>query len=173
MMQRKMHNLCPVCGSPAVRSGRTYCSRACYNLARSHTATCVVCGKVFFKPPSADTVTCSRACSIANRKRHAQNPEQYEKMLESKAFLPIFQPDERHMNAKCWVIQAPDGHIYRCRNLKHWLRQHEDMLDGTVQQAWDGITKIKYSMQGKRRHPCYTWKGWKLLSYDDAKAEDK
>lgn len=88
-------------------------------------------------------------------------------MLESKATLPIFQPDERNMNAKCWVIQAPDGQIYSCRNLKHWLRQHEDMLDGTVQQAWDGISKIKYSMQGKRKNPCYTWKGWKLLSYSE------
>jgi hypothetical protein len=69
------------------------------------------------------------------------------------------------MHAKTWCIQAPDGQIYECRNLMLWLEQHADMLDGTVRQAWDGITKIKYSMQGKRKNKSYQWKGWRLIEW--------
>jgi hypothetical protein len=71
------------------------------------------------------------------------------------------------MHAKEWVIQSPDGKTFRCRNLKLWLREHEDMLEGTVKQAWDGITKIKYSMQGKRKNMSHQWKGWRLLEWGD------
>ena len=76
---------------------------------------------------------------------------------------PILQPDECHANAKTWIIQAPDGHVYEVRNLKAWLREHADMLDGTPGQAWDGLAKIKYTMQGKRQNPSRQWKGWRLI----------
>jgi hypothetical protein len=69
--------------------------------------------------------------------------------------------------ALSWRIQAPDGSIYECHNLLHWLREHEDMLDGTPMQAWNGISKIKYSAQGKRKKPVSQWKGWKLLSWGE------
>ncbi|MEK3876808.1 hypothetical protein [Paenibacillus sp. FSL M7-0420] len=74
---------------------------------------------------------------------------------------------ETHMHAKEWVIVSPDGKTYRCSNLKHWLREHEHLLDGTVTQASDGIRKIKYSLQGKRKNKSYHWKGWQLLEWGD------
>ena len=42
------------------------------------------------------------------------------------------------------------GRFYECRNLLNWCREHADLLDNSPRQAWDGLTKIKYSMQGKR-----------------------
>lgn len=80
---------------------------------------------------------------------------------------PLTGRFDTHINAKTWVIQDPSGNIHRCRNLLHWLREHEDMLDGSVRQAWDGITKIKYSMQGKRKRAVSQWKGWRLLEYGE------
>ena len=80
---------------------------------------------------------------------------------------PLTGHFETHSNAKTWKIQAPNGEIYECRNLMLWLDEHSDMLDGTVRQAWIGITKIKYSMQGKRKNKSYQWKGWRLLEWAD------
>ncbi|MEK8128636.1 hypothetical protein WMW72_12035 [Paenibacillus filicis] len=83
------------------------------------------------------------------------------------ALSPLTGRFETHMHAKEWVIQSPDGEIYRCRNLKNWIREHIDMFDGTLNQAWDGIVKIKYSAQGKRKNPVSQWKGWRLLEWGD------
>ncbi len=58
---------CPIC-SKALGRNKVACSRKCYNLWRSHTKTCPVCGKVFYDSPSNDTVACGPECS----KRHRQ-----------------------------------------------------------------------------------------------------
>lgn len=160
--------ICPVCGAPITRKGRTFCCRACYNTARQHTRKCAVCGVAFPCSPSSYNVTCSLACSKLHRATMESTVSNAVIMAKARRTSPILQPDEHHINAKSWVIRAPDGQVYRCRNLKHWLRNHSDMLDGTVSQAWDGITKIKYSMQGKRKNPSRTWKGWTLQEYGDS-----
>lgn len=69
--------------------------------------------------------------------------------------------------AKGWVIQSPSGKIYECRNLMDFIRNNPDLFDGTAKQAFDGFTAIKYTMQGKRKFPSHSWKGWRLLSYSD------
>ncbi|REK69355.1 hypothetical protein DX130_24655 [Paenibacillus paeoniae] len=71
------------------------------------------------------------------------------------------------MHAKEWVIQSPSGEVYKCRNLKKWLRDNEHLYEGTLKQAADGIMKIKYSAQGKRKRKSTQWKGWRLLAWND------
>ena len=162
-------NNCPICGNPLGRNKKA-CSLACYSELKSHKRKCVICGTEFTCPPSADTVTCGLTCSTENRKRLAAagvNTPALQKAHKMLPLSPLTGRFETHMHAREWVIQDPVGNIHKCRNLLNWLREHEDMLDGTPKQAWDGITKIKYSMQGKRKRQSYQWKGWKLIEYGE------
>jgi len=79
----------------------------------------------------------------------------------------LCQPGENHFGAKTWIIKSPSGKIYECRNLLHFIRENAELFDGSVRQAWDGITKIKYTMQGKRKFPSHSWKGWTLIEFGD------
>lgn len=160
---------CPICGRPLGRN-KNACSQTCYSELRQNYKTCVVCGEKFADSLSNPTVTCSPECSSENRRRlHASGTynDATKAMIEVRLNHPLLGQYETHINAKTWVIQAPDGNVYRCRNLKLWLREHEEMIDGTVQQAWDGITKIKYSMQGKRKDKSHQWKGWRLIEWGE------
>lgn len=163
---------CKVCGTPVKRKGHTYCSYRCAGLARQHYRVCIVCGETYKTPPSASRITCGKPECVSAHKVSLVEAGVYDevmrKMLAAKAECEILRkgsPD--HVNARSWVIQSPDGDVYECRNLLQWLREHEDMLDGTISQAWNGISKIKYSMQGKRKNPSYQWKGWRLLRWGD------
>lgn len=162
--------VCPICGAPLGRRNKKACSRKCYSALRQHTKDCTVCGTAFPCSPSADTVTCSSDCSRQHRKNMAEEGKfdaALTKVHTTMPDHPLTGKFETHVNAKEWVIQSPIGQVYKCRNLKLWLREHEDLLDGTVKQAWDGITKIKYTMQGKRKNPSKSWKGWTLLEWGD------
>lgn len=165
-----MPGTCPICGKSNGRNKKA-CSHECYAKLRQHTKTCAVCGAEFEAPPSSDKITCSRACSTENRKRMQATGiygESIERMHEAIPNSPLTGRFETHMHAKSWIIQAPDGQIYECRNLINWLREHEDLLDGTVKQAFDGICKIKYTMQGRRpRTKSKSWKGWTLINYGE------
>lgn len=162
-------NTCPICGRPLGRNKKA-CSRGCYAKLKTNYKICVVCGSKFPDSPSNLTVCCSAECSRQNRKRLAAagvNSPALEKAHQALPNNPLTGRFDTHMHAKEWVLQAPDGTVYKCRNLMNWLREHENLLDGTVKQAWDGISKIKYSMQGKRKRPHNQWKGWRLLEYGD------
>lgn len=162
------NNICPICGSPTGRNS-VACSRKCYNLYRSNKKTCVICGKEFYSPPSSETKTCSKECSSENHRRLMDQYKYilHEKSVKSRMKDPRFQKDENYIRAKTWIIMAPDGTIYKCRNLLHWCRTHEDLYEGTCKQAWDGLTKIKYSKQGKRKRGSSQWKGWTLLGWGE------
>jgi len=80
---------------------------------------------------------------------------------------PQGQKGEDFHLAQCWTIQSPSGVIYECRNLLHFFREHTELIDGTPMQAWDGISKIKYSMQGKRKKCVSQWKGWRLIAWSE------
>lgn len=131
---------------------------------------CVVCGREFFAPPSSGSVCCGPVCSKTHRRELAGREIARASIQKAKTIGmqdPRLQRGEQHINAKKRVIKSPDGETYHCHNLLHWCREHEDILPGTARQAWDGLSKIKYSMQGKRRHPCYTWRGWTLIDWGD------
>jgi predicted nucleic acid-binding Zn ribbon protein len=161
---------CLVCKKEYKGRNKYTCSMACFAIYKSHKKKCVVCGREFYDSPSNDTITCSTKCSTIHRK-HLHEQGVYAGTLEKAHVVaktnPLIGRFDTHMHAKTWRIQSPDGKIHECRNLLNWLREHEDILDGTVRQAWDGITKIKYSMQGKRKFKSYQWKGWKLLEWGD------
>lgn len=75
---------------------------------------------------------------------------------------------EKHPNAKFWRMQSPTGKTYETINLKAFIRQNLELFDGsTLRQAFDGIVKIKASQQGKRKRPVSSYKGWKLLDWED------
>lgn len=161
--------ICPICSKPLGRNKYT-CSMACWAIFKSTPKVCVVCGNAFNDPASNMTVTCSDKCSTLHRQQlHANGVYDgfLEKAHEVSKNHPLTGRFETHMHAKTWRIQSPSGEIFECRNLKNWLREHEDLLDGTVAQAWDGITKIKYSMQCKRKNKSSQWKGWKLLEWGE------
>ena len=139
----------------------------CYSKWKTQYKVCVVCGEAFADPQSNPTVTCGPDCSKAHRQdlyAKGVNTAALEKAHEVSPTRPLTGPFVTNINARDWVIQSPDGRIYECRNLMLWLRDHADLLDGTVKQAWDGISKIKYSMQGKRKNLSHQWKGWRLIS---------
>jgi predicted nucleic acid-binding Zn ribbon protein len=156
---------CPVCGKD-IGKNKYVCSMRCYAIFKTKPKTCIVCGKPF---KYSNNTTCSKKCSLVNRQKiydKGTYDEALKKAHETAPLRPLTGRFETHCNARKWKIQSPDGNVYECRNLKLWLRNHADMLDGTVKQAWDGITKIKYSMQGKRKKS-YQWKGWKLLEWGE------
>lgn len=164
-----MDRLCTICGKPLGRN-KNACSMACYAKLKSNYKTCIVCGKSFQDPAANETKCCSPECSSIHRRRLHETgvyDGTLDKAHEAAKTNPLTGRFDTHMHAKSWVIQSPSGQVYECRNLKNWLREHEDLLDGTVEQAWDGISKIKYSMQGKRKNPNYQWKGWTLIEYGD------
>lgn len=66
---------------------------------------------------------------------------------------------------KRWKIQSPSGNVYEFRNLSAWLREHEDLYNGTPRNAYIGIAKIKSAAKNNLDYK--HWKGWKLLEYDD------
>lgn len=162
-------NLCVICNKPKGRN-KFACSHKCYSALRQHMKICVVCGALFPDPPSNATKTCSSECSIEHRKRLAAagvNEAALAAAHRAIPLRPLTGRYETHVNAKTWVIQAPDGEVYRCRNLKLWLINHAEMLDGTVSQAMDGFVKMKQTMLGKARRPLSQWKGWRLLEWSD------
>jgi hypothetical protein len=166
-MRRGPTKICPVCGKEYTGRNK-YHTKACYNAFRTHKKICIICGKEFTDPACNDTVTCGPKCSKIHRHQlHEAGvyDESLQKAHDAIQTNPLTGHFETHVNAKTWKIQAPDGQIYECRNLMLWLEQHADMFDGTPRQAWDGITKIKYSMQGKRKNKSYQWKGWRLLEW--------
>jgi len=78
---------------------------------------------------------------------------------------------ESNVHAKEWVLIAPDGMVYRIRNLYHFVRTHQHLFapddvewkrqggkrgsGGEYCNATAGLQNIK---GGKAK----TWKGWKL-----------
>lgn len=162
--------ICPVCKKEFKGRNRYCCSMTCWAKYKTNIKKCIICGQPFADSGSNDTLCCSRECSRKHRKNlydQGVNDAALQKAHAALPLRPLTGRFDTHVNAKTWKIQTPDGKIYECRNLKNWLRDHADLLDGTVRQAWDGITKIKYTMQGKRKNPSHQWKGWKLLEWGE------
>ena len=160
--------ICRVCGKPTGRN-KYCCSAKCYADFRQHYRLCAVCHTPFKCPPTSDVKCCSKKCSEIYRSdlhKKGVYDESISKMIAARDAYFAEHNGENHPNAKRWVIQSPDGKIYECRNLLNFIRENPDLFDGTARRACDGIIKIKASMQGKRKNPCYSWRGWKLLEWE-------
>lgn len=158
---------CLVCGKELTGRQKKFCSKTCMGLGKQGYKTCVVCGKIFKDSASNGNRCCSKECS----KIHRQNLHKtgvYDQALGkmhrnlNKKLDEIGK--ENHWITKHWVISSPEGRIYECNNLLNFIREHQDMFDGTVKQAYDGFQKIKASQEGKRKRPTTQWKGWHLIS---------
>lgn len=163
-----MSDNCIMCGKPKGRN-KFFCSKFCEAKYRQHQRICPVCGKQFNASPANDNVCCSPECSSIHRKqlhKDGKYDAAISKWQKEKEKFHAEHSGEKHINAKHWEIQAPDGKIYDCQNLMYFIRKNPNLFDGTSKQAFDGFSKIKASIQGKRKNPCYTWKGWRLISWE-------
>ena len=70
-----------------------------------------------------------------------------------------------HMFAHNWVIQSPDGTVYEFLNLSYWVHHNKELLPGTPEQAYAGISRM---MQGKQN----AWKGWTIPGNKRPKRSD-
>lgn len=164
---------CLVCGKELVGRQQKYCSKKCMGLGKQGYKICVICGKNFKDSKSNQVCCCSRECS----KIHRQNLHKsgvYDKALNimhenlSKKIQEVGK--ENHWISKHWVISSPDGKVFECDNLLNFIRKHQELFDGTIRQAYDGIQKIKASQEGKRKRPTTQWKGWHLISCTENKS---
>lgn len=159
---------CAFCGNPLSGRQIKYCSKTCMGLGKQNYKICAVCGKKFKDSVSNDTVCCSAKCSHIHRAQLHQSGV-YDNSVNSMrvGFSGKIKEigAENYWCAKHWVIESPDGNIYECDNLMHFIRENRGLFDGTARQAFDGFQKIKATQEGKRpKSPSKSWKGWKLIS---------
>lgn len=165
-------SICKGCGNPLLPNRKTYCNRSCMSagMRQPFLKRCKVCKELFPTVRSSKRVTCSAECNSINRRRIAKSgvaQKASDKAKEVIPSLPHLGRFETHIHAKEWVIRSPDGIVYHCRNLMHWLREHADMLPGTPRQAWVGLASIKLSMQGRIKRTARTWKGWTVVDWGE------
>ena len=69
------------------------------------------------------------------------------------------------------MLIAPDGERFVVINLRDWVRRHLLWFDTPVDDAdrerivrnvCTGFGGIVQSMAGRKKHPCFTYKGWRL-----------
>lgn len=163
---------CLVCGKALAGRQKKYCSKKCMGLSKQGYKICVVCGKKFKDSKSNQNCCCSHECSKIHRQSLNKTGVYHDTMnrMHQRYSEKIKEiGNERHWGTKHWVISSPEGKVFECDNLLNFIRDHQELFDGTINQAYDGIRKIKSSLEGKRKKPSYQWKGWKLISCSDNK----
>lgn len=143
---------------------------------------CVICGTDFKCYPSDKKITCSKACSIEqkrrshNGKRNKWNHESKQKksaagMTENllkgtpaAMRSPRSGSFETNVNAKEWILVDPDEKEHHIRNLSLWCKRNAAEIFGREpHQVRSGFMQIKRSMQGKRRdRPAMHYMDWAL-----------
>ena len=71
-----------------------------------------------------------------------------------------------NVNAKYWVLVAPDGTKHECLNLSCWAREHTYLFgfepgDKSAGKIIHGFTNLAQGFYGTRTG-VYTYKGWRL-----------
>lgn len=173
---KRISRPCAVCGKvftfPRCEEGhRATCGPVCREAYRQQNAiqredkranrkTCTICGASFKSPPSdLRVMTCGRpACHATARAEVVPTPESIRLMLEGARRSPILQPDEHHINAKSWSLRAPDGIVYRFRNLKHFIRQNPGLFGRgeAAARAFAGLGNLSPDRKNQRG----SWHGW-------------
>lgn len=112
----------------------------------------------------------ARARLSDRRKAEGYSPSARRGLAAAMA-LPGSQRGEGHRSAKMWVLIAPDGTRYEVINLLDWARRHAEWFDAVADDAdreriagniRSGFGQIVRSMKRLRKHPIYTYKGWRL-----------
>lgn len=142
---------------------------------------CAVCDGAFVAPPSAKTVTCSKACSSIHRSRmHVGKRNTWsETAREAKRadgqtsnlrrgtpaakVSPRAGAFESNVNAKVWCVISPDGDRYDVRNLRLWCETHADLFSPHPwRNAYAGLLAVAAWYAGKRSRQVSQWRGWTL-----------
>lgn len=86
----------------------------------------------------------------------------------------------QHREAKHWALIDPDGRRHEVTNLLDWARQNAEAFDAVKSDAdrervanniRSGFGGIVQSMMGRKKHPCMTYKGWRLGDWPRDKDE--
>lgn len=141
---------------------------------------CTVCGGTFVGPPSDKTVTCSKACSSVHRsrvhvgKRNAWSDTSRARQAAARTGnlaggtpaarrSPRAGPFETNINAKVWVVIAPDGTEHHARNLRLWCEQHAELFrPWPWTSAYGGLRLVGAWLAGKTPRQVSQWRGWTL-----------
>ena len=147
---------------------------------------CAICGKKFKCAPSDKTVTCSKECSAANKrrthlgKRNVWNEESKKRLsqkgktknLESGTEAAKKSPKsgrfETNVNAIEWHLISPEGEHFFFRSLNNWLRENGEKYFGCepdsaqYKSVRSGPSGAKRAMLGGK-YGCATYKGWQAL----------
>lgn len=128
---------------------------------------CAVCSETFDAPPSAKTVTCSKACSSVHRSRmHPGRRNVWgdtSKARRAAKVSPRSGPFESNVNANIWTVISPAGDQYRVRNLRLWCEQHADLFDGHPwSRAYAGLRQVALWLAGGTKRQVSQWRGWTL-----------
>ena len=150
---------------------------------------CVVCGALFYAPPSSKKVTCGDECRRVRKvwiylhdKRPAAvgeaisaakkgiRPPTYDAFIAANKASPYTQRGEQNSAAKIWRIRHIEtGEEYTFTNLAEFLRTHADIFgtdtDEDVSRVAHGFYTIKRNF--KRGTGCITYKGWQIIGFDD------
>lgn len=133
---------------------------------------CVICGAMFFAPPSDKTVTCSPACRSARasraaknarkehpdsykwsperRKEHSSDPKVREKMraMQKKGTaaamaLPEGQRGPQNRTSKYWILITPDGQLIEVKNLTNWARENYTLFEPECEDPEKAANRIR------------------------------
>lgn len=86
-----------------------------------------------------------------------------------KLLLETMKPRERpsgHAKARSWIVTAPDGGMFRVKNLLHWCRQNSQKFEpsdtpGALVQS--GLTLADRVYAGLRDPRQRAWRGWSCI----------
>lgn len=158
-----MNKTCVICGAiftAPPSSKKITCSSAC----SARRKTIIHTGK---RNEWSDD---ARARLSARRKAEGYNANAKAGLAAAMA-LPEGQRGEQNREAKRWVLIEPDGTRHEFVNLTEWARKHAHWFDEVKDDAdrervanniRSGFGGIVQSMLGRKKHPCYTYKGWRL-----------
>ena len=157
---RLFRNPCPVCGKEACGPHREYCSREC------------MLADPKFRQIHLPHLLRGQKMSVQPKIR-----EQAAKKMRGRpqtALLTAKSP--RHALAIKFSLRSPDGVVYKGRNIRDFVRTHEDLFDpqdviwrrqtrkkpSRVNSSFESCLASKglASLYGVSEHVRFSWKGW-------------
>lgn len=170
-------------------SGRTK-SCGCLNPPKNQKE-CVVCGALFYAPPSSKKVTCGDECrrvrkvwiylhgkrpestkAAISAAKKGKRPPTYDAFIAANKASEKTQRTEMNSAAKLWRIRNIDsGEEYVFVNLSLFIRTHPDLFgidpkgDAEVHRVAAGFHTIKRNLIAGKS--CITYKHWQITDFDD------
>jgi hypothetical protein len=147
-----------------------------------NSRSCVVCGTVFFAPPTSKKISCSKACSgIRKKQTHQGKTNLWSKAARDKLrakgktanlalgtpaaqLSPVAGPFETNQEAKrWWLVKLSTHEEYAVTNLRKFCRDHPALFaPDKWENAYAGLRQVQAWMAGKRPRAVTRWKDWTL-----------